>query len=194
MKVVDSPPGMTNPSRPSSCSGLRISTASAPRPRSMRACSRKFPCSASTPILSGFMCRIVSANPRRDQAADETSSSLSRDVAARRALGAPVADEPLQVSERLRRREAAKGRRELPLEQGERHLVGRERPPIERRRRAVEALAVVLDDLPGTTGGILDRVLVPCIGNARVELDDPPKRLEVVAERVGPRVRVEPDR
>ena len=35
MNVVDSPPGMTRPSRPSSCSGLRTSTASAPRPRSI---------------------------------------------------------------------------------------------------------------------------------------------------------------
>src|SRR5919204_2338306 len=51
MNVVDSPPGMINPSRPSSCPGLRTSTASTPRRRSTAACSRKFPCTARTPIL-----------------------------------------------------------------------------------------------------------------------------------------------
>src|SRR3954454_15419546 len=50
MKVVDSPPGMTRPSRSSSCSGLRTSTTSAPSRRSIAACSRKFPCTARTPI------------------------------------------------------------------------------------------------------------------------------------------------
>ncbi len=52
--VVDSPPGMISPSSPSSCSGSRTSTASAPSRRSTAACSRKFPCTARTPILSGF--------------------------------------------------------------------------------------------------------------------------------------------
>ena len=53
MNAVDSPPGMTSPSSPSSCSGLRTSTTSAPRRRSIAACSRKFPCTARTPIRSG---------------------------------------------------------------------------------------------------------------------------------------------
>ena len=56
MNVVDSPPGITSPSSPSSCSGLRTSTGSAPRRRSIAACSRKFPCTARTPI---FMARIL---------------------------------------------------------------------------------------------------------------------------------------
>src|SRR3954463_3479276 len=55
MKVVDSPPGTTRPSSPSSCSGFRTSTASAPRRRSIAACSRKFPCTARTPILTGLI-------------------------------------------------------------------------------------------------------------------------------------------
>ena len=47
--VVDSPPGITSPSSPSSCSGSRTSTTSAPSPEA-RACSRNAPCSARTPI------------------------------------------------------------------------------------------------------------------------------------------------
>src|SRR5262245_20707828 len=53
MNVVDSPPGMTRPSRPSRCSGLRTSTTSAPSARSIAACSRKLPCTARTPIRRG---------------------------------------------------------------------------------------------------------------------------------------------
>src|SRR5919199_1570255 len=50
--AVDSPPGITSPSRLASCSGRRTSTTSAPRRRSIAACSRKFPCTARTPILA----------------------------------------------------------------------------------------------------------------------------------------------
>src|SRR5919198_1404944 len=53
MNVVDSPPGTMRPSRPSRCSGLRTSTTSAPRRRSIAACSRKLPWTARTPIRSG---------------------------------------------------------------------------------------------------------------------------------------------
>src|SRR3982751_6875401 len=60
MKVVDSPPGITRPSSPASCSGLRTSVTSAPSARSTFACSRKFPCTARTPIRSGSMPQIVS--------------------------------------------------------------------------------------------------------------------------------------
>src|SRR5918997_1752581 len=60
MIAVDSPPGMTRPSSPSSSSGLRTSTTSAPRRRSIAACSRKLPCTARTPILIGV---IVGAAP-----------------------------------------------------------------------------------------------------------------------------------
>src|SRR3954469_2045328 len=55
MKVVVSPPGITSPSSPSSCSGFRTSTVRAPRRCSICACSRKFPCTASTPIVNGSM-------------------------------------------------------------------------------------------------------------------------------------------
>src|SRR3954447_25935606 len=48
---------MTRPSRPSSSSGLRTSTTSAPSRRSIAACSRKLPCTARTPIRSGSMGR-----------------------------------------------------------------------------------------------------------------------------------------
>ena len=54
MKVVDSPPGTTRPARPASCSGFRTSTGSAPRRVSIAACSRKFPCTARTPIFGRF--------------------------------------------------------------------------------------------------------------------------------------------
>src|SRR5437667_2308659 len=50
MKVVDSPPGTTRPSSPSSSSRLRTSTGSAPSRRSIAPCSRKFPWTARTPI------------------------------------------------------------------------------------------------------------------------------------------------
>src|SRR6266516_3758708 len=56
MNVVDSPPGTTSPSNPSSCSGLRTSTTLAPSRRSIAACSRKFPWTAKTPT---FMTRIL---------------------------------------------------------------------------------------------------------------------------------------
>src|SRR5437899_12959103 len=52
MIAVDSPPGRISPSSPASCSGSRTSTGSAPRRRSTAACSRKFPCTARTPIRS----------------------------------------------------------------------------------------------------------------------------------------------
>src|SRR4051812_10111597 len=53
MNVVDSPPGTTRPSSPSSSAGLRISTASTPSRRSICTCSRKLPCTARTPIFTG---------------------------------------------------------------------------------------------------------------------------------------------
>src|SRR5215218_9119473 len=52
MIAVDSPPGITRPSRSSSCSGLRTSTGSAPSRRSIAACSRKSPCTARIPIFT----------------------------------------------------------------------------------------------------------------------------------------------
>src|SRR5215210_1125871 len=51
--VVDSPPGTMIPASPSRSSTARTSTGSAPRVRSISACSLKSPCSARTPILFG---------------------------------------------------------------------------------------------------------------------------------------------
>ena len=56
-----------------------------------------------------------------------------------------------------------------------------------------EPLEVVAADLAGARGGIEDGVAVPGVGDARRELLDPVQRLEVVAERVGTRVRIEAD-
>src|SRR4029079_2148928 len=58
MKVVDSPPGTTSPSSPSSCSALRTSTGFAPSLRSIAACSRKFPWRARTPTIIGTDSRF----------------------------------------------------------------------------------------------------------------------------------------
>src|SRR5207248_2216916 len=46
---------MTSPSIPSSSSGFRTSTTSAPSRRSIAACSRKLPCTARTPIRSASL-------------------------------------------------------------------------------------------------------------------------------------------
>src|SRR5215210_2953231 len=51
--VVDSPPGTMIPARPSRSSTVRTSTGSTPSLRRISACSRKSPCSASTPIFFG---------------------------------------------------------------------------------------------------------------------------------------------
>src|SRR6266705_3347637 len=64
MNVVDSPPGTTSPSRPSSCAGLRTSTTSAPSRRSAAVCSRKFPWTARTPIFTFEM--LVTRQPLLD--------------------------------------------------------------------------------------------------------------------------------
>src|SRR5438552_4159534 len=56
--VVDSPPGITRPSRPSSSSGFRTSTTSTAGPPSSAqrwsalTCRAKSPCSAKTPIFT----------------------------------------------------------------------------------------------------------------------------------------------
>src|SRR5918992_148539 len=70
MIAVDSPPGMTRPSSPSSSSGLRTSTASAPSRRSIAACSRKLPCTARTPIVTREILRSGERAPaaRQEQA------------------------------------------------------------------------------------------------------------------------------
>src|SRR5512133_563404 len=54
---------MIRPSRSSSCSGLRTSTTSAPSRRSIEACSRKFPCTARTPIFNGSATSSILVSP-----------------------------------------------------------------------------------------------------------------------------------
>src|SRR5829696_8860189 len=51
--VVDSPPGMMIPTRPSRSSTVLTSTGSTPSPLSICACSLKSPCKASTPTRFG---------------------------------------------------------------------------------------------------------------------------------------------
>ena len=73
---------------------------------------------------------------------------------------AALADEALQVRQRLGDREPARRRVELGAEERERDLVARARLRPERGRRRVQALAVVLDDLAGARGRVLDRLAV----------------------------------
>src|SRR4051794_35838996 len=83
MKVVDSPPGRTSPSSPTSCSGLRTSTVRAPRRCSIWACSRKFPCTASTPIVNGSILksyRGAAASPPAESADDGTEDHVVGDL------------------------------------------------------------------------------------------------------------------
>ena len=54
--VVDSPPGITRPSRSSRSAGTRTSRTSAPRSRSMRLCASKSPWSARTPTSTTSLC------------------------------------------------------------------------------------------------------------------------------------------
>src|SRR6478735_6873999 len=61
MIVVDSPPGITRPSRPSSSSGSLTSATVAPSLRSAAACSRNAPCRARTPMRSDLSTRALPA-------------------------------------------------------------------------------------------------------------------------------------
>src|SRR4051794_20371102 len=72
---------MTSPSSPSSCSGFRTSTTSAPSCRSTAACSRKAPCTASTPILMRGILRRGLVHPvaRRQPEQDEEKADDAED-------------------------------------------------------------------------------------------------------------------
>src|SRR2546427_12551000 len=77
--AVDSPPGMTSPSSPSSCSGLRPSTPSAPSRRSVAACSRKLPWTARTPTFTGPILRsglfpLAAAEQQAEQREEEAEA------------------------------------------------------------------------------------------------------------------------
>src|SRR5437899_2997850 len=60
--------------------------------------------------------------------------------------------------------------------------------------KRVEPAAVVKDDLSRARGRVGDRLAVPRERKARRELDRPLEGVEVVAERIGARLGVEPDR
>src|SRR4051812_12291736 len=186
--AVDSPPGRISPSRPSSCSGLRTSTTSAPSRRNIAACSRKFPCTARTPIRSGSMHESYPGGPKRGPGARTAGRSrgarpdLRGDVPAVAAAGAAGVDEALEVRERLREGEPALRRRQPALEGGGRD--GGRRPWLsaERRRRSIEQEPVVLGDLSRASHRILDHAVVARQRYPRGELADPPQRLEVIPE------------
>ena len=57
--VVDSPPGMTSPSRPSRSAGTRTSRTSAPSAARIRACASKPPWSARTPTSGAYQPRLA---------------------------------------------------------------------------------------------------------------------------------------
>src|SRR5260370_69577 len=86
---------MTSPSRPASSSGLRTSTTSAPSARSIVACSRKFPCTARTPIRSRWTAKLVAPGARTrlavSLATGERPSALSLGGAAAALAGAVLA-------------------------------------------------------------------------------------------------------
>ena len=106
---------------------------------------------------------------------------------------APVADEPLEVRERLGDREAPRRRLQVAAEERERDLVARPRLGGERRRGRLEPLAMVGEELTGSPGGVGDGLPVPGDGERRLERDRLLERVEVVAERVGPALRPEAD-
>jgi DNA repair photolyase len=110
------------------------------------------------------------------------------------APGPAFPDEPLQVRERLRHRKAPLRGAQLRPEETEGDLVRAARLLREHGRRLLEPCAVVSDQLTGSAGGIRDRFAVPGIDDAGCELDRPLERREVVAERIRPALRVEPDR
>src|SRR5918992_5303038 len=106
MIAVDSPPGMTRPSSPSSSSGLRTSTASAPSRRSIAACSRKLPCTARTPIVTREILRSGERAPaaRQEQADRDQRERVDREDERRRPL-VPRRLEGRLVSEESRQEE-----------------------------------------------------------------------------------------
>ena len=77
------------------------------------------------------------------------------------------------MRERLGDREAPLGGAKLAGEEDVRELVPAPRPAAERRLGLVEPLAVVLDDLAGATGRVVDRLAVPGQSEPRRELEPP---------------------
>ena len=76
------------------------------------------------------------------------------------------------MRQRLGRREPPERRRQIVVEQLERHVVRRERRPVERGLGAVEAVGVMLRDLGRTARGIGDGFAMAGVGDARRPLLD----------------------
>src|SRR5581483_12216945 len=110
------------------------------------------------------------------------------------ARGAVGEHEPLAVRQRLGDGEAPLAVAEVVSEEGEREVVAGPRGAAELRLQAVEPVAVVLDQLARARGRIGDRVAVAGKREPRPERDRPLERTQVVAERIGTSVRIEPDR
>src|SRR4051812_3138008 len=100
----------------------------------------------------------------------------------------------LEMRERLHDGETAITCAEPVAEHLERDLVGRLRLGPERSEGGIEARAVVLEQLAGPSGRVVDRLAVAGERDPRRELDRARERREVIPERVGPRARVEADR
>ena len=97
------------------------------------------------------------------------------------------------MGERLGDGEAPLGRGQLAGEEDARDRVPTLRAVADRLLGGVEPLTVVLDDLAGASGGVVDRLPVARQGESRRELCYPLERGEEVAEGVRPRVGVEPN-
>src|SRR6266480_4115765 len=110
----------------------------------------------------------MGAGTRRDVVV-QLRSSIGNDLAVPAPRGPAVADEPLEVRQRLRNRKPALCRPELVAEQGQGDLVGGALLVGESRGRRVEPPMMMLDQLPGTRSGILDRFAVARIDDARRE-------------------------
>ena len=98
------------------------------------------------------------------------------------------------MRERLGHREPALDRRQLSPEQHVRDVEPVARLDAERRLGPVEPLVVVRDDLARAGGGAPDRLAVAGERDPGREQGDVGERADVVAERVGPALRVEADR
>src|SRR5688500_13630946 len=107
--AVDSPPGMLNPSRSSSCSAVHTSTASAPSRRSTATCSRKFPWTARTPIrMPALPAQSLEQLFRRARRGGETAHGLAEPTRhPRENLG--VVEVRGRLDDRLRARHRALG-------------------------------------------------------------------------------------
>ena len=98
------------------------------------------------------------------------------------------------MRQRLRDREAALCRRQGVAEELQRDLVARLRLGAQRRLSRGQPRAVVFDQLARAGGWIGNRLAVARVDDVRGELDRPFERGQVIAERIGPALRIEADR